>query len=429
MLPYRSAVLPAAFALLAAAAPLAVFAQNGGAAKSFDPKAESLLQKAADRMKAAKTFSGKLTVITVTNGTKRSEARSVGVFHGQKPNLVFQEEGPQTKNADGTWTTNVSQRSVYDGKTGVMFLPNSTFVKIKDKPEVRPQSYSLSFPEFFSSRFSFAQQVRDMKTRGELTSLRTARDETFGGTPCFVVEGKTLIRQYANGKKDYSSKKFYIGKTDYLLRGIHAVTPSPSGTEIFDAIVSDIAINQKIPASVFAVNLDGYSPYAKRKPGVEPKRPALLAAGTVAPDFTAYNKDGKAVKLSDYKGMVVVLDFWATWCGPCMASLPHTTNVAKKTADKGVVVLAVNVWDKKEEFDKWLPKHPEFSPLVFAIDTTPGQGQDVATKLYKVSGIPTQYVIGRDGKIVTSFVGYGGPTNDLEKAIEKADKRATIAQK
>ena len=387
------------------------------------------MQKAANRVQSAKTFSAQLTRITVTTGEKRSESRSMGIFHGQKPNLVFQEEGPQTKSANGTWTTNVSQRSIYDGKAGVMLLPNNTFVKLKDKPDVRPQSYGLSFPEFFSTRFSFAQQVRAMKTRGELTSLRMAPEETFGGTPCFVVEGKTLIRQYANGKKDVSSKKFYIGKNDTLLRGVHAVTPSPSGTEIVDAVVSNIAINQKIPASVFAVNLTGYAPYGKAKPGAEPKRPALLAAGTVAPDFTAYDKNGKAVKLSDYKGMVVVLDFWATWCGPCMASLPHTAKVAKKLADKGVVVLAVNVWDKKDEFDKWLPKHPEFSALAFAIDTTPEQGQDVATKLYKVSGIPTQYVIGRDGKIVTAFVGYGGPTGELEKAIAQADKRATLAQK
>lgn len=149
-------------------------------------------------------------------------------------------------------------------------------------------------------------------------------------------------------------------------------------------------------------------------------QPPLLAAGTDAPDFTVQNKSGSPLKLSDYKGKVVVLDFWATWCGPCQRSLPHTNEVAGKFADKNVVVLAVNVWDTKIAFDGWIPKHPEYSSITFALDPTQQHGQDVATRLYKVSGIPTQYVIGKDGKIQTSFVGYGGPTTDLADAITHA---------
>lgn len=152
----------------------------------------------------------------------------------------------------------------------------------------------------------------------------------------------------------------------------------------------------------------------------EASRPPLLTAGTPAPDFTVQNKAGAPVKLSDYRGKVVVLDFWSTWCGPCQQSLPHTNSVAKKFAGKGVVVLAVNVWDTKEAFDGWLPQHPEYSALKFALDPA-GRGPDsIATKLYHVSGIPTQYVIDKNGRIVKSFVGYGGPTPELAAAITKA---------
>lgn len=152
----------------------------------------------------------------------------------------------------------------------------------------------------------------------------------------------------------------------------------------------------------------------------EASRPALLAAGTPAPDFTVQDKDGKPVKLSDFRGKTVVLDFWSTWCGPCQASLPHTNEVAKAYKDKDVVVFAVNVWDTQPAFDKWLPEHANFDSLVFAIDPTKEHGRDVATMLYKVSGIPTQYVIGADGRIVKSFLGYGGPTDDLANAIKQA---------
>lgn len=148
--------------------------------------------------------------------------------------------------------------------------------------------------------------------------------------------------------------------------------------------------------------------------------PKLLADGTPAPDFTANDKDGNPVKLSDYKGKVVVLGFWATWCGPCQMSLPHTTKVAKQYADKGVTVLAVNVWDKPDAFQAWLPKHPEYGPLHFAIDPSTDDAKGIATGLYGVSGIPTQYIIGKDGRVVKSIVGYEEGGTALEDALKAA---------
>ncbi len=149
-------------------------------------------------------------------------------------------------------------------------------------------------------------------------------------------------------------------------------------------------------------------------------RPNLLADGIQAPDFTADDKNGRPVKLSDYKGKVVVLDFWATWCGPCQASLPHTTAIAKQYAAKGVTVLAVNVWDKPNAFQAWLPTHPQYAALHFAIDPATVQDKGIATGLYGVSGIPTQYVIGRNGRIVKSIVGYDAGSTSLEDALKAA---------
>ena len=154
-----------------------------------------------------------------------------------------------------------------------------------------------------------------------------------------------------------------------------------------------------------------------------PKPKPLLADGTRAPDFTVQGSDGKPVTLSSLRGRVVVLDFWATWCEPCQMSLPHTEAVAEQFKDKNVTVLAVNVWDTRAAFQAWLPQHKQYGALQFAIDPAP-TGKDVASTLYHVGGIPTQYVIGPDGRVARSFVGYGGPTDDLAHAIQAALKGA-----
>src|SRR5688572_28929850 len=64
--------------------------------------------------------------------------------------------------------------------------------------------------------------------------------------------------------------------------------------------------------------------------------------GKPAPDFTGVDLEGKPVSLADYRGRVVMLDFWATWCGPCVQAIPHIQKVANKFADKPVTVLGIN---------------------------------------------------------------------------------------
>jgi len=146
---------------------------------------------------------------------------------------------------------------------------------------------------------------------------------------------------------------------------------------------------------------------------VEPKVP--LAVGFPAPDFSVVDADGEKLSLSSLEGKIVVLDFWASWCAPCLDELPHVEAIAKDYADRGVVVIGVDL-DRDEG---------AFTGVVSYFGLTYRQVLDGAdgkvSSLYRVSGIPMTYLIDRDGIIR----GKGLRGDDLKQAI--VSSLATVA--
>ncbi len=126
------------------------------------------------------------------------------------------------------------------------------------------------------------------------------------------------------------------------------------------------------------------------------------------------------MKLSDLRGKWVILDFWATWCAPCMQTFPGLNAFARQRRDQNVVVLAISVGDTNPVYQTWLSKHPQFDALRFALDPSGIDGKGFAKRLYHVSAFPTQFIIDPNGKVQASFVGYGvSSDNRLEAALPK----------
>ena len=137
------------------------------------------------------------------------------------------------------------------------------------------------------------------------------------------------------------------------------------------------------------------------------------SVGKPAPDVELTLLDGSKQKLADLKGKVVVLDFWATWCGPCVQGLPKVTEVTKKLADQGVVFHAVNLGEDKATIETFLAKK-KLAVSVAMADEALGQK-------FGVNGIPHTVVIGADGLVKKVHVGFGpGSEKRLEKDILEA---------
>lgn len=303
--------------------------------------------------------------------------------------------------ASGNDTTAVS-----DGKTYwyAFIHPHSTQVRQEPSSDASLKSALKALPPLRA----FFSADPDAQLPGQSGEAALAPSETWEGDSYRVVQYPVK----SDGQDATVSAKAYIGTDSFIHRLVFS-TETPRGVATKEWNLRHISTNAAAPASVFA-----YAPPADATPLDSSPRGALLAEGTPAPDFTVYDPSGKPVKLSDYKGRTVVLDFWATWCWPCNQSLPHTEEIARANRDKNVVVLAVAIWDGKAGFDAWLKKH-NYPDINFAIDPQP-QGKDVATALYHIAATPTAYVIDADGNVAKSIAGYSGNTDELEAAVQAA---------
>lgn len=132
-----------------------------------------------------------------------------------------------------------------------------------------------------------------------------------------------------------------------------------------------------------------------------------------APDFSLKGTS-KTVRLSDYKGQVVYLDFWASWCKPCRKSFPFMNELHKKYRKKGLKVIGVNLDTDYKDAQKFLKK----SSAKFIIAYDP---KGITPEKYRVTVMPTSYLIDRNGQILNIHKGFKDSSKDkVEAKIQKA---------
>ncbi len=145
--------------------------------------------------------------------------------------------------------------------------------------------------------------------------------------------------------------------------------------------------------------------------GCQPPEPKTvgLKRGQIAPPLAGKDLDGKEFKLSDYRGRVVLVDFWGPWCRPCVEAIPHEKKLLEQFKDKPFAILGVAVSHSEDELRKFLNKTPLPWPNIF--DNNPG----LLAQDWNIDGFPTMIIIDAEG--VIRYRDYGGP--DIESTIQK----------
>jgi len=162
----------------------------------------------------------------------------------------------------------------------------------------------------------------------------------------------------------------------------------------------------------FVVALMLYVGYHKaRRPGGS--LTTRLTQSSPAPDFSLQSLDGKTTRLSDFRGKAVLLNFWATWCGPCKIEMPWFVDFQKQYGSQGLQIVGVAMDDaSKEDIGKFARDMGVNYPILIGKEA-------VGDQYGGIPGLPETFLIARDGKIVDKIIGLRGKA-EIEDAIKKA---------
>ncbi|HEV2424095.1 MAG TPA: redoxin family protein [Terriglobia bacterium] len=267
-----------------------------------------------------------------------------------------------------------------------------------------------------TSLFNTAIDLRYLTTG--LLSAKRLRQETLEADGvqrfCDVIEAH--YERPNQGSAEFGDVLFWIDTRSHLVwktRTPVTVKIGAFGTEVSyteTTLYTDVRLSQDLPAGIFKFT----PPPGAWEEGANAPDPRTLYVGHPAPDFTLRNLDGSQTQLSALRGQVVLLDFWATWCGPCRYTMPRLDNLSKKFKSQGVVIMGIDDNEDEQTVRDFIREHHFEYPILLS------SRRDGVLDHYSVRGLPTMVLIDRNGVVADYKLGYGNETED--------DLRADLAR-
>lgn len=216
---------------------------------------------------------------------------------------------------------------------------------------------------------------------------------------------------HATYNADGGAVRWFFGQVDHLPRRVERIFETPMGEASLITEINKLALAPTVTDERFRTT----PPAGFRAVGDG----GLLAVGTPAPDWKLKNADGQEVALASLRGKIVVMDFWATWCGPCVMAMPTMQALYEQYKDRPVAVFGINCRERGPSNPAAFFKSKGHTYPVLL------EGDAVANA-YLVSGIPAFYVIGPDGRVLYAHAGLAPGTKEtIRQLIERHAPKST----
>ncbi|MBI2925461.1 MAG: TlpA family protein disulfide reductase [Verrucomicrobia bacterium] len=252
----------------------------------------------------------------------------------------------------------------------------------------------------------------------EESKAKADLDELVGKVTVKLKDGKTTEPDLADELKEFDTllAKYKDEKTDavaqiLLMKAmlyVQVIEDSEKGLQFLKQLKSDF------PESTQGKKVDDMIASVEKQQEADKVKRALVV-GTKFPDFEEKDTAGKPLAIANYKGKVVLLDFWATWCGPCVAELPNVLKTYEKYHEQGFEIIGISLDKDEEALNKFI-KQKKMSWVQFFDGK--GWQNKLATK-YGINSIPATYLLDGEGKIIAKDLRGEALARAVGKALAK----------